>query len=386
MEIKDFFRKKTKNIKTIFYSDINIFDDKNQQNRYYLLDLLRFIACIMVIFWHYQHFFYTSPGVSVAGFQLEEQPFFNFFALFYKYGYLGVQTFWTLSGFVFFALFSSKIGEKKLSAQEFSMDRFSRLYPLHLISLIAVALLTLLLTHTLGNAGIYSHNDLYHFILNLFFVPYILPNNGWSFNGPVWSVSLELLIYIVFYLYARFLKVGLIKTICIIIIFRWIKPYPAAFPFAQFVNLCGFFFFSGGLLFLMIRKCSKYIRYFFVYFFIGIIFFVMAYKLHNPEVWVLFTVFLFSFPFPLPKKIESFFFALGNLTYSMYMLHIVVQLSLFFIINVILKQKIYEFAKSPYFCIVYFLILITVAFLMYKYFELPVKDRLRRLIKSGFQR
>ena len=369
--------------KIISQPDTNIFDDKNQENRYCLLDLLRFMACIMVIFWHYQHFFYIRPGVRVSGFQPAEQPFFNLFTLFYKSGYFGVQIFWVLSGFVFFALFARKIGEKKLPSLQFVMDRFSRLYPLHLLSLIAVALLTLLLTCTIGSAGIYPHNDWYHFILNLFFVPYILPNKGWSFNAPVWSVSLELLAYILFYLYARFLKVGLIKTVCIVLIFALLNPYPATLPFAKFVNQCCFFFFSGGGLFLLIRKCSEYIRYVFVYLFFGIAFLLTAFLLKQPEVWILFTVFLFSFPFPLPEKIGSFFFALGNLTYSMYMLHIAIQLSLFFVINVIFKQKMYETAKSPYFCLVYLLILMTTSFLVFKYFELPVKNKLRRLIKSG---
>ena len=141
--------------------DTNIFDDKNQENRYCLLDLLRFMACIMVIFWHYQHFFYIRPGVRVSGFQPAEQPFFNLFTLFYKSGYFGVQIFWVLSGFVFFALFARKIGEKKLPSLQFVMDRFSRLYPLHLLSLIAVALLTLLLTSLLTYSSSVSDDHLF---------------------------------------------------------------------------------------------------------------------------------------------------------------------------------------------------------------------------------
>ena len=370
-----------KNIRHIFHPDTKVFDDKDQGNRYYLLDLLRFIACVMVIFWHYQHFFYISPGTSVAGFSLEQQPFFDLFARFYRMGFWGVQIFWALSGFVFFALFARKIGEQKLSVKQFAWDRFSRLYPLHLVSLILVALLTMLLTRTFGNSVIYPCNDWYHFVLNLFFVPYIFPNGGWSFNSPVWSVSLELLAYVVFYLYARFLKAGLLKTICMVLIFEFLKPYPASFPFAGSVNSCLFFFFSGGSLFLLIRKCSGYVHYAFVYLFLDTVFFLIAYRLKHIHAWILFSVFLFSIPVPLPKKIGSLFFMLGNQTYSIYMLHISIQLSLFFVVNVILKRKMYEIAKSPWFFVGYWLILMTTAFLMYHYFELPVKNKLRRIMK-----
>lgn len=95
-----------------------------------------------------------------------------------------------------FCLVFIKIRRGELSARNFAVDRFFRLYPLHLFSLVLVWLLTGVLRHLTGNEGIYSCNDLYHCILNVCFVPYILPHAGFSFNAPVWSVSLELIAYV----------------------------------------------------------------------------------------------------------------------------------------------------------------------------------------------
>lgn len=184
--------------KKVFAPNVAIFDEKSTTNRYSLLDLLRFAACLMVILFHYRHFYYVHTHVLPANWICSDQPLFSLFFPAYLYGDKGVQVFWALSGFVFTALFSRKIHDGKLSAFQFATDRFSRLYPLHLLSLLLVSLLVWGCRSWMGYDGIYRINDWHHFFLNLFFVPSILPNKGLSFNGPAWSVSLELLAYVVF--------------------------------------------------------------------------------------------------------------------------------------------------------------------------------------------
>ena len=46
-----------------------------------------------------------------------------------------------------------------------------------------------------GNYQINSINDTYHFILNFFFISGWGFEKSYSFNGPIWSVSIELIIY-----------------------------------------------------------------------------------------------------------------------------------------------------------------------------------------------
>lgn len=370
-----------------------IFDEKSSTNRYALLDLLRFAACVMVLFWHYVHFFYIEPGVPVSGWASSQQPFYRQFPLFYQYGGLGVQLFWTLSGFVFFALFPRKIRSGELTARRFAVDRFSRLYPLHVFSLLAVCSLVWLLRRGIGNDGIYPCNDTYHFILNLFFVPYVLPHQGWSFNAPVWSVSLELIAYVVFFVFARWCKPTLFKVGCIAAVFALLKPWPAAFPSGGQINQCLFFFFSGGGVFLLLRTCSRYIHALAAYLLLvaaggwlcgsGMAAAICTrLGLHWLSGWILFLVLLCSFPFSLPGRLPSVCVHLGNLTYAVYMLHVSIQLSLMFVVKVVLGKNMADIAVSLWFFLFYLAAVLVVAEVVYRYFELPAKLRLRVLLSD----
>ena len=86
-----------------------------------------------------------------------------------------------------------------MSGKEFFLLRFSRLYPLHFITLIIVCLLQLYSIKKTGSYIVYSNNDLKHFLLNLFFISGWGGYEGPSYNAPIWSVSLELFAYICFF-------------------------------------------------------------------------------------------------------------------------------------------------------------------------------------------
>lgn len=357
-----------------------VFDEKNSSNRFFLLDLLRFIACLAVIFWHYRHFYYVEPGTVIPGFLKSAQPFYRFFSFFYDYGHYGVQLFWALSGFVFFALFAGKIYAKELSARAFFTDRFSRLYPLHLLSLLSVAFLVWLLKSATGNYGIYKYNDPYHFITNLFLVPYILPGEGWSFNAPVWSLTMEMIFYIVFFLYARFAKVDLIKTPVLTLIFFFAAEYPDKLILNPQIYRCGLFFFGGGTVFLLLRKLSEYFKIRHIYA-ASLVMFVMTACFFRHELpIILFLVLLFSCPIDIPKKLSAVFLFLGNLTYGVYMLHITVQLSMIYVCRAFLGFNLYDHARSRVCFVVYTVLLFMISILSYRYFEYPLK----KLIRRGF--
>jgi peptidoglycan/LPS O-acetylase OafA/YrhL len=46
-----------------------------------------------------------------------------------------------------------------------------------------------------------QYNDIYHFMLNVFFLQAGFFNDSFSFNGPSWSLTCEALAYIMFFLY-----------------------------------------------------------------------------------------------------------------------------------------------------------------------------------------
>ena len=171
-------------------------------SRLYTLDALRGVAALAVVFWHWQHFCVTRYALN-ATFQRKEQPLYAVFSLFYEHGELAVDLFFSLSGFIFFWLYARAIGDRRVSARDFFVLRFSRLYPLHLCTLLIVLLGQSAYAAAHDYFFIYRYNDLRHFILNLFFASSIRLEKDFSFNGPVWSVSVEVFLYVVFFAVCR---------------------------------------------------------------------------------------------------------------------------------------------------------------------------------------
>jgi peptidoglycan/LPS O-acetylase OafA/YrhL len=173
--------------------------------RLYSLDALRGIAAIAVVFSHWPHFFYN--GTERVAVEMPALPLYAVFASLYHNGWLGVDLFFCLSGFVFYWLYSGPVSSRAISARDFFVLRFSRLYPLHLATLLAVALGQALMLRATGSHFIYGHNDAYHFVLNVLFAPAWGFEEGYSFNAPVWSVSVEVLLYAAFFALCRLLPV-----------------------------------------------------------------------------------------------------------------------------------------------------------------------------------
>lgn len=199
-----------------------------------------------MVFWHWQHFFYV--GDQSTNFEIAKQPFFEAFSLFYKYGALAVELFFCISGYVFFCLFFEKSANRKISASNFFMDRFSRLYPLHIFTFAAVAVLQLIYFQYQPTYFIYQTNDAYHAVLNILLIPAWGFETGWSFNGPVWSVSVEMFLYWLFFLLCLTGRLRYLLVPCLIGIGYLI--YADHHKLATGI----FSFFSGGIAFLLIHK------------------------------------------------------------------------------------------------------------------------------------
>ena len=166
--------------------------------RFYSLDALRGVAALSVVLWHWQHFFFigTTPG----SFDVERQPLYSIFWVFYHRGMLAVELFFALSGFIFFWLYSERIASAAMNWWEFGVLRLSRLYPLHLATLLIVAAGQWWFVSHTGSYFVYENNDAYHFGLNVLFANSWGLENGYSFNAPSWSVSVEMMLYVMFFL------------------------------------------------------------------------------------------------------------------------------------------------------------------------------------------
>jgi peptidoglycan/LPS O-acetylase OafA/YrhL len=163
--------------------------------RLYAVDALRGLSALAVLIWHYQHFYMKAAGDAPAFSSRADQPYYQLLEPFYENGGFAVQIFWAISGLVM----SHAYLNRSISAWNFFVARWSRLYPLHFLTLILVAGLQWLSYSLFGHFQIYPENDVYHFILHLFFVSGWGFAKGWAYNAPIWSVSLEIAIYAGFF-------------------------------------------------------------------------------------------------------------------------------------------------------------------------------------------
>jgi peptidoglycan/LPS O-acetylase OafA/YrhL len=166
------------------------------------LDALRGVAALAVVVWHWQHFF-AIGGDFAEGWSRDMQPMFWLLKPLYLQGWAAVDLFFALSGFVFFWLYGDAIRSRATGVGQFALLRFSRLYPLQIATLVVVAVLQAQFVRAHGQFFIYQANDARHFLMHLLFVQNWWPQMPQSFDGPSWSVSVEVLLYGLFFVACR---------------------------------------------------------------------------------------------------------------------------------------------------------------------------------------
>jgi peptidoglycan/LPS O-acetylase OafA/YrhL len=146
-----------------------------------VVDCLRGIAALVVLVWHFRFFFGT--------------PFNAVLAPFYKGGWVAVDLFFVISGFILTRIYRIDDPPPGYLAH-FAIRRFSRIYPLHFITLLVVVVLLAAQFIRSGEFVLYpgyTRNDLWHFILNLALLQQSGLGRGFSFNAPSWSISIEMI-------------------------------------------------------------------------------------------------------------------------------------------------------------------------------------------------
>ena len=112
-------------------------------------------------------------------------------------GYLGVELFFVLSGFILCHVYLAAAGEKRFSYRDFLWARIARVYPLHIATLIGVGVLAFgaVAAGMAVDGNILSWRSL---PANLFMVHAwgLAPDAGW--NHRSWSISAEWFAYLCF--------------------------------------------------------------------------------------------------------------------------------------------------------------------------------------------
>lgn len=357
------------------------------------IDLLRFLLAVVILIYHFPHFdnihFSNLDGVNLKDLlsgQKDEVlllnlPFKNSLSIVYQYGDFAVRIFWMISGVIFFLVYLDHIKTNALSFSKFIYLRFSRLYPLHILTLVLIAVLQYIYFQKFGDYFIYKNNDTVHFMLNIFMINYWNAQFGYSFNGPFWSVSVEIFVYIVFYFFAKTTNPNIKYTL-------WLTAISFAFYYLGILspfNECLLYFFAGCFIAENIRGFKR--KQIFVLTFILMLFLLLKYipslsglaDTGTVNSYLLLHVsgcvvgtFIYLFRNSRERRAKSLRI-IGNITYAVYMIHIPLQI----ILILLFYTNGRSFYMNNIFFSSYLLINITAGYLLFRYVENPSKKYLR---------
>lgn len=321
-------------------------------------------------------------------------PYFEH--LVFKEGFVGVNFFFILSGFIIAYNYQKKIEERRTTNREFWIARIARIYPLHLLTLV----ISVLLGGYLASGG---WDWLKHFIANLFLLQPYIPKMDYffSFNSPSWSLGCEQLFYFLFPLLAVFFAKSKRLIICMAIITAVmivgiyftpeenIRAYWYVNPLTRLPD-----FLIGMLLYRVYDKYrhvewspSKASLYE-----IGAIILFLAFYIPAPEFipkvlryslfyWIPISVMLFVFAKQsgiLSKVLSNKYLVIGGeISFSIYLIHL-------FIINGYLRLSAADAWNIPWEISIpaIFIITVGVSLLSYYYFEKPANHAVKRLLKK----
>ncbi len=147
----------------------------------------RFLASVYIILFHVLVF----SGKDAGGWMN------NFFAS----GYLAVDFFFILSGFILAHNYLPAIQNKTFLYKKFIIKRIARIYPVHITTLIIVFII--IYAYNSLEIGTFSNGHSWkNFASNVLLTQAWFGEDDYSFNRPSWSISAEFFAYVFFPLMA----------------------------------------------------------------------------------------------------------------------------------------------------------------------------------------
>jgi peptidoglycan/LPS O-acetylase OafA/YrhL len=353
---------------------------KPSENKLLGLEALRFLTTLAILVYHYRHFAYIAD--QPVGLVPEQLPLYGLLQPFHDSGAFGVWVFWCISGFIFFWKYRDPIADQSVGGWKFFVLRFSRLYPLHLVTLLVVALLQSVYFNLHGAFFVYQDNDLPHFLTQLFMASEWGIVQGHSFDGPIWSVSVEVLVYLLFFLMLRATRSPLLNVAIVVAGLTVAYLHSSG----QVTN-CLALFYIGGLA-AIARKAVGASRFkkrieTGAWLAVAVILPLVVYALRDQldrfdlRLFLTYTpilLFCLSREIAAPRVLQSMIEAAGNMTYSSYLLHFPLQLAIVLCFAVFGRPvPVYEGALFA----VYFLTTLLLSYLAFRYFEAPAQNLIR---------
>jgi peptidoglycan/LPS O-acetylase OafA/YrhL len=222
-------------------------------------------------------------------------------------------------------------------------------------------------------------NDTFEtFVAQLFFAFNWFYWQTQSFNGPIWSISTEILVYIAFFYTMRFFGGSLFVAMGALSIAMLLLHKHLNFIFDPHVLECAIYFFAGGI----VQRLSKYrltlplavlisvsIGTAAASSFIDLRFSILV------ALSACLVLILAQLGESLLQPICRPLAFLGNATYSSYLLHFPIQLALVCIIDAMGLSRAIFYQPSVFVC--YLILVVGLSLVVYHRFELPAQIALR---------
>lgn len=354
------------------------------------LEVLRFLTAFAILVFHYRHFAFVAD--EPVGLVNDRLPLYRLLHVFYDFGPYGVWIFWCISGFIFFWKYRDAISDRSVGGWKFFVLRLSRLYPLHIATLLLVALVQPLYFKLNGYFFAYQENDLRHFLPQLLMASNWGFQNALSFDGPIWSISVEVLVYFFFFIMLLATRSWLLNLVVIAACLTASGQVAAACLTASGqVGACFAFFYVGGLAAMARRAVTPSVYRLAAEsagWLVVIAFPLWAWQYTNGHLesmdllllLLTFTpilLFCLSRDIVMPASLQKVVEAAGNMTYSSYLLHFPIQLMAVVVFAIVR-------APIPLYDGTFFGLFIgttlLASYLTYRYFEAPAQNLIRELL------
>lgn len=341
---------------------------------------------------------------------------------FIRNSYLFVDFFFVLSGFVICISYKQKL-QDKTQLTNFTIKRIGRIWPLHILTILALVAIELskhfILSNTATNSesiafiGRFSIEALF---ANVFLIHSVGIFDYLTWNNPSWSISVEFFTYLIFASVVFFLKSKLKELSLIIVIVSlaalvFLAPtnMDVTYDYGLIRCLSGFFV---GVFICLWRSQSLNVSFnkgsFLELLIIALVYLFISelgankYSLLSPLAFG-FAVWIFSYELGYISKILKYKFIqmLGVLSFTMYMIHSVV-LTVIWRVNTLLTKEEYivESASAhgygkiihfgnPYlgdlFLICYIGFVIIISSIIYSKYEEPLRVKFNQFANRKFK-
>ncbi len=344
-------------------------DSKKTPQRFHELDILRFLAALAVVFFHYTFLNAT---------EYTELPTYPVLSEIFKYGYLGVELFFIISGFVIL-LTASKKGWRG-----FIISRIARLYPAFWIAITLTTLGVVLFASDIMQIS------LSQYLWNLTMVGNFADVE--NIDPVYWTLQVELKFYFWIVLILFFNKIKHIELfIAAWLIVAFLEIYHVGHEFTHFALAPEWApYFSAGAIFYLIQAQGFTLKR------LGLLIFAYLLSLYfateganeksqlyaiefsNVVVLSLITLFYATFTLIVLGKTahiyRPWFALLGATTYPLYLIHQKLGQIAYLAFGDSINKYIMLFLMT--------LSMIILAYLLHRYFEAMIGKGLKRKLEN----